>query len=128
MVNNLPSSFCSSFLPYFSSSHSLLSLFIFGELIFMNVIQIKFKVIHGNTYVGLDLVLGKFPVKLAPSLNKTRRDKVVTKSEYQISALFISQSEIIFRTQARIIAQQNKEGRGCQKVRISYLSFSHQPV
>ena len=41
--------------------------------------------------------MGKFPVKLAPSLNLTRRDEVVTKSEYQISALFInSQSKIIF--------------------------------
>ena len=56
---------------------------------FDNQVLYIFKVIHGNTYVGLDLVLGKFPVKLAPSLNKTRRDKVVTKSEYQISALFI---------------------------------------
>ena len=48
---------------------------------FDNQVLEIFKVIHGNTYVGLDLVLGKFPVKLAPSLNKTRRDKVVTKSE-----------------------------------------------
>ena len=49
-------------------------------------------------------------------------------TKYPLFSSFISQSELIFRAQARINAQQNKEGRGCQKVRISYLSFSHQPV
>ena len=49
-------------------------------------------------------------------------------TKYPLFSSFISQSELIFRAQARINAQQNKEGRGCQKVRISYLSFPHQPV
>ena len=38
-----------------------------------------------------------FELKLASTLNKTRRDEVVKKSEYHTSAFLISQSEIIFR-------------------------------